>query len=220
VESTIPLKASPDALLFVPQLDTLYASNWRDQSLSAINLRQGGAVNTVSVEGRPEYLVYDPANRQIFATLEDAREVIVLDPALQVLKRFPLVASQPTGLALDAKARRLYVAVRYAVLALNADTGQELRRVAAPAGIDMLWLDEAGQNLYGASADGTIATMRTTGGTLSADHEFKTDVHGHTFAFDTANKMIYFPGGSEGRSKLLLLRQLDSKEAAAQLATK
>jgi len=222
VERTIALQASPDALLYVPQLHTLYASNWRDQSISEIDTRQGSAVNTVPVEGRPEYLVFDPASQQIFATLEDAREVIVLDPALKVRKRFPLLASEPTGLALDSKTRRLYVAVRYAVLALDADSGQELRRVAAPAGIDMLWLDEAGNSLYGASADGAISAMRTTSsGGLAADSEFKTDVHGHTFAFDPANKLIYFPGGSQGRSKLLILRQIEHDAGAtAGLATK
>jgi hypothetical protein len=221
LERTIALKASPDELLFVPQLHALYASNWRDQSISAIDLRQDSTVHTAAVEGRPKYLVFDPANQQIFATLEDAREVIVLDTRLKVVKRYPLVASQPTGLVLDAKSRRLYVAVRYAVLALDADTGQELRRVAAPAGIDMLWLDQAGNNLYGGSSDGTIAAMRTTGASLSADSEFKTDVHGHTFAFDAAKKLIYFPGGSEGRSKLLILRQIEPNAGASpELATK
>jgi YVTN family beta-propeller protein len=215
VQHRIALKASPNALLFVPQTDTLYSSNWRDQSISLIDTRQSAAINTVAVEGRPEYLVYDPVNKQIFVALQDSRQVIALDPSLKVIKRFPLVASQPTGLALDAKARRLYVAVRYAVLALDADTGRELRRVAAPAGIDMLWLDEAGNSLYGGSSDGTIAWMRTLGGTLSPEYEFKTDVRGQTFAFDPGKKMIYLPGGRDGRSKLLIMRQVEPNEATA-----
>jgi YVTN family beta-propeller protein len=220
LQRKIALKASPDALLFVPQLETLYASNRRDQSISVIDTRQGSVINTVTLDSRPEYLVFDPINKQIFATLEDSRQVIALDPALKIVKRFPLVASQPTGLALDAKSRRLYVAVRYAVLALDADTGQELRRVAAPPGIDMLWLDEAGNNLYGAAVDGTIAWMRTLGGSLAAEHEFKTEVRGHTFAYDPGKKMIYLPGGRDGRSKLLIMRQVEPSEAPPEVAKK
>lgn len=212
VQHKIALKTSPNALLFVPQLEMLYACNWRDQSISVIDTRQGSAINTVTVEGRPEYLVFDPITKQIFATLQDARQVVALDPSLKVIKSFPLVASQPTGLALDAKARRLYVAVRYAVLALDADTGREVRRVAAPPGIDMLWLDEANNSLYGGSIDGTISWMRTLGGSLAAEHEFNTEVKGHTFAYDPAKKMIYLPGGRDGRAKLLILRQVEPGE--------
>ncbi|MGI9102369.1 MAG: YncE family protein [Terriglobales bacterium] len=212
IERRIPLKTSPDALLLVPELGKLYASNWRDQSISIVDLNQGSVADTVVIGGRPEYLVFDPATRQIFTTLEDLRQVAVLDPSLKIVKRFPLVASEPTGLALDAKSRRLYVAVRSAVLALDADSGQELRRVAAPSGIDMLWLDEAGGKLYGAAVGGTIAVFDAAGGKFAADREYNTEVHGHTLAYDPAKKMIFLPGGRDGRSKLLMLRRLDPNE--------
>ena len=46
-----------------------------------------------------------------------------LDASDSVLNRFRLAASQPTGLEFDAAQRRLFVAVRHAVLVLNAETG-------------------------------------------------------------------------------------------------
>ena len=56
----------------------------------------------------------------------------------KVINRFTLNASQPTGLVYDPQYHELYVAVRYAVLAISADTGAEIDRVAAPAGVDQL----------------------------------------------------------------------------------
>jgi hypothetical protein len=212
VENRIPLKAAPDALLYVPQLDTLYASNWRDHSISVIDAKQGTVLNTVVVDGRPQYLAFDPATKQIFAALEDLRQIAVLDPTLKVLNRFPVAASMPTGLALDSTGRRLYVAVRHAVLELDADSGREIRRVAAPIGIDMLWLDHASGSLYGVASGGTIALIKAGNGVFEAQREYNTDVHGHTIAFDPEKKMIYLPGGRDGRSKLLILRRVEPNE--------
>ena len=191
---------------------TLYASNWRDQSISIIDTRQGTVLNTVVIGARPEDLAYDPANRQIFASLEDTRQIAVLDPTLKIVKRYPLVASMPSGLALDAKARRLYVAVRHAVVELDADSGHEIHRVVAPHGISMLWLDTASGSLYGAASGGTIALLKAGNGVFAAQREYSTDVHGHTIAYDPQKKMIYLPGGRDGRSKLLILRRVEPGE--------
>jgi YVTN family beta-propeller protein len=220
VESRIPLHAAPDALLFVPQTETLYVSNWRDQSLSLVDAKQGSVLNTVVVGGRPKDLVYDPAAHQVFVSLEDVRQVVVVDPTLKIVKRYPLTASMPTGLALDAKARRLYVAVRSAVVELDADSGREIRRVAAPEGIDTLWLDEASGSLYGAAGNGTIALLKAGNG--EAEREVSTEVRGHTLAYDPQQRMIYLPGGRDGRSKLLILRRITPGEAAPkpEVATK
>ena len=212
VEQRIPLKSAPDAVLYVPQLDALYVSDWRDQAISIVDVKQGAVLNTVGVNARPETLVFDPATRQIFASLEDTHEIAVLDPSLKVLRRHQLVASMPTGLALDAKGRKLYVAVRNAVVELDADSGREIRRVAAPDGIDTLWFDPASSTLFGAAASGTILMIKAGDGVFEAQREYTTDVRGHTLAFDPAKKMIYLAGGRDGRSKLLILRRVAPNE--------
>jgi hypothetical protein len=37
------------------------------------------------------------------------------------------------------------------------------------------------------------------------DHELPTDVKGYSIAYDPAHKMIFLPGGREGRSKMVIL---------------
>jgi DNA-binding beta-propeller fold protein YncE len=214
VQRRIPLKSSPGALLFVPELNALYASNWRDQSISLVDLRQDAVRDAIGVGGRPESLVYDPVEKHILASLEDVRRVAVLDPSLKLIKSFSLAASLPTGLALDGRARRLYVAVRHAVISLDLDSGQELGRLAAPDGIDMLWLDNQSGNLYGAAVGGSVMLIKAGQGQFSTAKEYETEVRGHSLAFDPAKQMLYLPGGRDGRSKLLILRHLTPGEAA------
>jgi DNA-binding beta-propeller fold protein YncE len=215
IEKRIALKASPSALLLIPELDLLLASNWRDLSVSEIDLANNGVANTAVLDARPGYMAYDPNNKQIFVSLEDQNAIAVLDPSLKQVKRINLAASQPTGLALDVTSRRLFVSVRYAVLALDADSGQELNRVAAPAGVDALWFEPAQGKVYAASG-GAVLVLNTKG-RLEVDREWATDVKGHTVAFDSQKNMLYLPGGRDGRSKLLILRSMDkdAQDAAA-----
>ena len=43
-------------------------------------------------------------------------------------------------------------------------------------------------------------------GKLRAVDELATDVKGYSVAYDAEHKLLFFPGGREGRSKLLLLK--------------
>lgn len=213
VDRRIPLKASPSTLLLVPELHLLLTSNWSDLSVSEIDLGNFAVGNTSIVGGQPSYMAFDPTTKQIYVSLEDQDAIAVLDPSLKVLKRIALDASQPTGLAVDPQSRRLFVSVRYAVVALDLDSGSEINRVAAPAGIDALWLEQGHNRLYGA-ANGSVLVMNTQG-RLTVEREWVTDVKGHTLAFDASKDMLYVPGGSDGHSKLLLLRSLDRSDQEA-----
>jgi DNA-binding beta-propeller fold protein YncE len=225
VERQIQLQYTPDALLFVPELNTLYVTNPYNESLSAV--RAAGAENasaiaqTVSVSGRPEDLAYDPARKLLYCTVQDHKEVLALDPNLRIAARYPLAASQPTGLALDAKNRYLFVAVRYAVLVLDADSGKEIARVPTDAGADALWYDEPTRSVYAAMTGGTVSMIRAQNGRFASEQELKTDVRGHTLAFDSSRQLVYMPGGREGRSKLAILKRVEnaapSTAAEAQL---
>jgi YVTN family beta-propeller protein len=208
VLQSIPLKSTPDSLFFLPEAHAVFVVYGATQSIGAIDTAAQKEVRTTQLDGRPEYIADDPGRKLLYVTLQDKKQVVALDRQMNVTKRFDLTASQPTGIAYDAKLDRIYVAVRYAVLSLNADNGAENARVPAPGGIDALWFDDANQRLF-AAAGGSVFVMRTSG-KLVADDEVATEVKGHTLAFDPQKKMVYMPGGREGRSKLLILRQVGS----------
>ncbi len=206
IVSTIDVEGSADSLLLVAQPARLIYSDVRNQKVIAIEPSSRDTVGTVLLGGRPGYLAFDTSRRLIYATVQDQKQIVVLDPGLKIVKRFAIAGSQPTGVAYDAGHDRIYVAIRHAVITLNPNTGEELGRIAAPAGVDRLWLDEANQTLV-AAAGGSVFLASTAGARLASAEEIPTQVKGYAVAFDPQRKLVYLPGGREGRSKLLILKQ-------------
>jgi hyaluronoglucosaminidase len=204
LENSIPVPLPPGPLALSPDGRTLYVGDMRDQSVSAIDLNKARQAVTVQL-GHVDTLVYDSARNVLYATLEDQAQVAVLDPQLKVLRRFSLAASQPSALVLDQQGRRLYVAVRDAVLSLETDSGREIGRVAAPMGVDSLWLDPGSGNLY-AAASNEVDVIRTKGGQFSTEDQLLLTVRGHGMVFDPDGRLLLIPSGHEGRSLVLILK--------------
>jgi YVTN family beta-propeller protein len=212
VANSIALSASPNALLFAG--GRLYVTEWRNATIAVVDPAKGGEVAKVEIGGIPEQMAWDAERRGVFVSIQDQATVAFIGDDNQITKRYKLTASQPTGLALDAKQRRLYVAVRYAVLVLDADTGVERARIPAAGGTDTLWFDESKRTLYAADSSGSVNMITTDNNQFVSEHELKTDVKGHTLAFDPEKKMVYMPGGREGRSKLVILKRVENPAAA------
>jgi YVTN family beta-propeller protein len=203
VEKLIPVEHLPEKLLWVPETRTLYATSLLDRTVSIVDLKLGAETSVIELNALPQDMLYDPARQVLLVTLQDLGEVAAINGAHQIAGRFKLTASEPTGMALDSAHRRLYVAVRYAVLALNADTGAELLRIPAPGGTNTLIFDPGGNLLYAAAGDGSILAIDLARNVV--DHELPTDVKGYSLAYEPNHKMLFMPGGREGRSKMVIL---------------
>jgi len=219
VKRTIPVEAAPDALFVLPGGHILYVTFPESQSIVGMELAGSGAaidaasgaanaavVSRLALDGRPHAFAYDPGRKRLFLTLQDRRSVLVLSPGLEALGSFSLNASEPTGIAFSPRYDRLYVAVRYAVLALDPGSGEELSRSAVAGGIDQLSLDEASGSLLGVSHGLVFVIPAST--ILGSASELAVEVKGHTLAYDSATGFLYLPGGREGRSKLLILKRV------------
>jgi YVTN family beta-propeller protein len=204
VENNIAVQLAPGPLALSPDGRTLYVGNTHDQSVSAIDLGNGKQAVTVPL-GHVDAMVYDPVRSVLYATLEDQAQVAVLDPGLKVLRRYPVTASQPSALVLDQQAGRLYVAVRDAVVTLEADSGHEVGRVAAPMGVDSLWLDSGSGKLYAASSN-EVDVISVHSGQFASEDQLTLTVRGHGIVFDTDRKLLLMPSGHEGRSLVLILK--------------
>ncbi|HKT24251.1 MAG TPA: hypothetical protein VJR04_06580 [Terriglobales bacterium] len=211
VEDRIQLSRAPENLLLVPGTTNIIATNPYARSLTLVSRQINREMQIVDVAGDPDLMAYDPIRNAVFITLEDQNSVVAYPVSLErdakPIKTIKLNGSQPTGIILEPTSRTLFVAVRYAVLSIDADTGAELSRVPVAAGTDRLWLDATGGVLFGASSDGTVTTIKVSGRQLTYDSELKTDVKGHSLAFDPERKLIYVPGGREGKSKMVILKQ-------------
>jgi DNA-binding beta-propeller fold protein YncE len=209
VQRTIALPFSPRALLYVSQTKLIYVVCPEARRLLTVDPKLGTTTHTVDTQAHPEYVAYDPGRDLIYVTLQDKKQIQAYRATtLEAVKNFSLQGSMPTGLVYDQQLDRLYVAIRNAVLAVDAKTGTEVGRVAAPTGTDRLWLDPKSRTLF-AVAYGAVALLHA-GDQLTAVEELPIDVKGYAFAFDSETGFLYLPGGREGRSKLLILKQLSS----------
>jgi len=206
VIDSIALPGSPDNLL-LGDGGRLYWTNADAGTLALLDLRTKQDVAQTDLGGTPRALALEPQRQVVFATLQDTHQIVALDPQLKIINRFNLNASQPTGLIYDPQYHELYAAVRYAVLAISADTGAEIDRIAAPAGVDSLWLDADSRTLYAAS-EGSLLVIAAKGRLSKIDELATAGVKGHVVAYDADKHMVLLPGGSEGKSKLLLLRPM------------
>lgn len=210
VEKLIQVQQQPERLLWVPQAKTLYVSSTLNRSISAVDPVIAQQTKAIDLNALPQDMVYDPGRQQLLVSLQDVRQIAVIDRSNTIVNRFKLMASEPTGLALDLPRRRLYVAVRYAVLALSLDNGSELLRIPAPGGTDTLVLDPGGNLLYAAGGDGTVLAIDLNRNTV--DHELPTDVKGFSIAYDPSHKMLFMPGAREGRSKMVILSPISMND--------
>ena len=218
VEDRIQVSRAPDALLIIPGTTNLVAANPYARSLTLVSRQIDREMQIVDIGGRPNLMAYDPVRNAIFVTVEDQNTVVEYPASLErdakPITTIRLNASSPTGIILDPASRTLMIAVRFAVLSIDADSGAELSRAPVAAGTDRLWLDSRDGLLYAASGDGTVTTIKINGRRLVYDSELKTDVKGHSLAYDPDRRVIYVPGGREGRSKMVILKEFGALPVA------
>jgi YVTN family beta-propeller protein len=210
VEKLVPVQQRPERLLWVPERKSLYVSSTLNRSISLVDPVIGRETTVIPLNALPQDMVYDSDHRNLLVSLQDVRQVGVIDASNRIVNRFQLMASEPTGLALDSERKCLYVAVRYAVVAVSLNTGNELYRIPAPGGTDTLVLDPGGNLLYAAGGDGSVLAIDLNRRVV--DHELPTDVKGFSIAFDPQHRMLFMPGAREGRSKMVILSPISMND--------
>lgn len=204
VKDTFNVEGSPDVLALSPDGVRLYVGDKADSTVAAVDTSLRKTIATTQLPGRPEQIVATDNN--VFVSVQDQALVVSIDLQMKISAQFKLNASQPTGLVYDPASKRLYVAVRAAVLALNSDNGTEIARVPAPRGVQNLYLDPSSHTIF-AAGGGSILALNTANGLTSTD-ELLADVKGHSIIYDSSRKLLFMPGGREGRSKMLIVKDL------------
>jgi DNA-binding beta-propeller fold protein YncE len=211
----IPLSQAPSTLALDESGERLYWSGATSDTLSVLDLTTRQNLGTLDLGGRPRGMVWDQERGVAFVVLQDTSEIVAVDPKLQIVSRFKLNASQPTEIVYDAHARRLYVAARSVVLAINDQDGTETSRVEAPLGVDGLWLNAELRNLYAASP-GELTVIKADNGSFVVADRIPSDIKGHNVAYDAENKILFLPGGRQGKSAMLLLQPMSVEQSGQQ----
>jgi DNA-binding beta-propeller fold protein YncE len=211
----IEVGKGPDGIYYDPGTKRIFTNNHGSHDITAIDAKTGQVVGTVKVEGDGESAVV--ADGVVYLNLEDTNEVVVFDPkSLEVKKRFPIgVAKTPTGLAYDAKTKRLFIGCRNEpkMVVMDATSGRVISNFAIGRGVDYAAFDPQSKLVFFSCSEGVLNIFHEKS---ADDYEdagpVKTQPSARTMAFDPKTKKIFLsaaeisetpastPGGRPQRS--------------------
>src|SRR5499433_3281999 len=192
----IDVGKGPDGIYYDPSTKRVFTNNHGSHDISAIDAKTGQVVGTVKVNGDGESAVV--SNGLVYVNLEDTAEVVVFDPkSLEVKKRFPIgVAKVPTGLAYDAKTKRLFIGCRNEpkMVVMDAVTGKVINSYPIGVGVDYAGFDPGDRLVFFSCGDGTLSIYHEKSADSYEDAgAVKTQPSAKTMAFDPKTKKIFLP---------------------------
>lgn len=213
--SKIEVGKGPDGIYYDAGTKRVFTNNHGSHDISAIDAKTGNVVGTVKVEGDGESAIV--ADGVVYVNLEDTNEVVVFDPkSLEVKKRFPIgVAKTPTGLAYDAKTKRLFIGCRNEpkMVVMDAVSGRVISNFAIGRGVDFAAFDPQSKLVFFSCGEGVLNIFHEKS---ADDYEdagpVKTQPGARTMAFDPKTQKIFLsaaeyletpattPGGRPQRS--------------------
>lgn len=159
--SLIPAGTNPDAIIYDPATKRVFAMNGRSGDITAINAADGKVAGTIPVGGKLEFAAAD-GKGTIYVNVEDKSELVHVDAdKLTVLHHWPLApCTEPSGLAMDTKARRLFVGCDNKMMAVvNADTGKIVTTLPTGEGTDANAFDPGTGFAFSSNGEGTLTVV-------------------------------------------------------------
>ncbi|MCX8498196.1 MAG: hypothetical protein ORN25_02405, partial [Caulobacteraceae bacterium] len=189
--------AKPDAAMIEPLSGLVWVMDNKGGGITLIDPKSGQERGKIAVEGALEFAVTDGTGT-VFVNVEDRNEVVALDAKSQSVRAHYAMpgCDEPTGLAFDAKRKRLVASCGNHVAAiLSAKTGKLLATVPIGSGPDAVIYDEkTDQALVPNGRDGTVTVINMA--TMKVLKTFQTVVSARTATFDADTGALYLPSGT------------------------
>lgn len=186
---------NPDAILYDPATKRVFTFNGRSSDSTAIDAASGKVLGTIKLDGKPEFAASD-AKGTVFVNIEDKSELTVIDPnKLEVKTKWPLApCTEPSGLALDRKHRRLFVGCDNKMMAVvDADSGKILATPSIGEGVDATaYDDETGLAFASCGGDAVLTVVKEESpDKYSVAENVKTEKGARTMALDPKTHNVY-----------------------------
>src|SRR5882672_10772506 len=193
----IDVGKGPDGVYYDPGSKRVFTNNHGSHDITALDAATGDVVGTVKAEGDGEQAVIG-ADGLIYVNSEDTSEVVVFDPkSLEVKKRFPIgVAKTPTGLAYDAKTKRLFIGCRNEpkMVVMDATSGKVINSFPIGRGVDFAGFDPDSKLIFFSCGAGTLSIYREKSADVYEDAgAVTTQPSAKTMAFDPKTKKVFLP---------------------------
>lgn len=186
---------NPDSIRYDAVSGRVFAFNGRSKNATAIDAKSGAVAATIALPGKPEFAVADGKGK-IYVNIEDTSELVEIDAAkATVTKTFPLAPCQePSGLAIDAKNRRLFSVCSNRVMAISdPDAGKVVATVPIGAGSDGAAFDAGLGLAFSSNGDGTVTVVQQTGGKYEVAENIASERGARTIAVDEKTHRVFLP---------------------------
>ena len=185
---------NPDAILYDPATERVYAFNGRSHDATVIDAAKAEAVQTIPLDGKPEFGVSD-GKGEVFVNIEDKSELTAIDArSMKVKATWPLAPCQePSGLAMDRKHRRLFAGCDNKMMAVvDADSGKVLATPAIGEGVDANAFDDGKGLAYASCGEGVLTVVHEdSSAKFSVVENVKTKKGARTMALDEKTHRVF-----------------------------
>jgi DNA-binding beta-propeller fold protein YncE len=192
--SKVKVGENPDAILYDPATKRVFTFNGRSQDSSAIDAVSGKVLATIKLDGKPEFAASDAAG-EIFVNIEDKSELVAIDPnKLEVKAKWPLApCTEPSGLSIDRKNRRLFVGCDNKMMAVvDADSGKVLATPAIGEGVDATAFDDGTDLAFASCGEGVLIVVKEESpNQFTVAENVPTQQGARTMALDSQTHNVY-----------------------------
>jgi DNA-binding beta-propeller fold protein YncE len=192
---TVPTGENPDDICYDAGSSRVFVFNGRSKNATVIDAKGDKAAATIALPGKPEFSIAD-GKGHIYTNIEDTSEIVEIDAAkAAVAKKYSLApCTEPSGMAFDAKSRRLMSVCANRVMAISdPDAGKVVTTVAIGAGSDGAAFDPGTGYGFSSNGDGTLTVVQQTGGKWNVLENIATERGARTIAIDEKTHKLYLP---------------------------
>jgi DNA-binding beta-propeller fold protein YncE len=197
---TVATGDNPDAIRYDAVSHRVFAFNGRSRNATVIDAKASTVAATIPLPGKPEFSVADGKGK-VYVNIETTAEMVEIDAATAtVTKKYSLApCEEPSGLALDAKNRRLFsVCGNRMMVVSDPDSGKVIATPAIGAGSDGTAFDPALGYAFSSNGDGTLTIVQQTGGKWDVLENIATERGARTIAVDEKTHKVYLPTAKAG----------------------
>jgi DNA-binding beta-propeller fold protein YncE len=192
---TVETGGNPDCIRYDPGSGRVFTFNGRTNNSTVIDAKAGTVVATIALPGKPEFAVPDGKGR-IYVNIENTNEIAEIDAAKAVMtKKYSIAPCDgPSGLAFDAKSRRLFSVCSNRLMAVSdPDAGKVLATPPIGAGSDGAAFDAATGYAFSSNGDGTLTIVQQNAGKWEVLENIATERGARTIAVDEKTHNVYLP---------------------------
>lgn len=193
--ASIAAEKNPDAILFDPATQRVFAFNGRSNSATALDAGTNRVLATIPLAGKPEFAQADGAGN-IYVNLEDKNQVARIDSkSLRTTATWSIApCDSPSGLAIDSKHHRLFsVCDNQMMVVLDTRSGKVVATATIGSGPDSTRYDATRKLVFSPNGkDGTLTVIRQDSADKYTPVQTLTTQKGaRTMALDRTNGTVY-----------------------------